>query len=183
MAPSLTSLLAASCCLSTAWATYLGFNTGAMHPDNSAKVQADFQAEFEAAQNLVNAPGSFSSIRLYTNIQFGTTNTPIEAFPAAIATNTTMLLGIWASGADNIDNELAALKSAIDKYGTQFADLVVAISVGSEDLYRQSEPGLRNKAGVGNTPQNIKKFIQDTRNAIADTPLASKPVGLVPTAG
>jgi glucan endo-1,3-beta-D-glucosidase len=183
MAVTVKGLLAASCLLSAAVAqqTYLGFSTGAFFPDQSAKKQADFEKEFKAAANLEGAPGVFNSIRLYTNVQQGTKNTPSEAFPAAIATNTSMLLGLWCSGTDSIDNELAALKSAIEKYGEAFTSLVIAVSVGSEDLYRQSEPGIRNKAGIGNTPANIKTFIEQTRNALGDTPLAKKPIGHVDT--
>ena len=173
------ALLAASCLLSAAFAekTYLGFSTGAFYPNNTAKVQADYEKEFSAAASLAGSPGVFSSIRLYTNIQFGTDDTPSEAFAAAVATNTSMLLGIWASGTTSIDNELSALKSAISMYGDKFTDLVIAVSVGSEDLYRQSAPGLMNKAGVGNTPGNIKNFIQQTKSALSGTPLSTKPVG------
>ena len=179
MAASLKGLLAASCLLSAAFAdqTYLGFSTSAFNPDQSAKRQADFEKEFKAAAGLQGAPGVFNSIRLYTNIQQGTDNSPIEAFPAAVSTNTSILLGLWCSGTDNIDNELAALKTAIDKYGESFTSLVIAVSVGSEDLYRQSEPGIQNKAGIGNTPANLKNFIEQTRAALGDTPLASKPIG------
>jgi glucan endo-1,3-beta-D-glucosidase len=183
MPSALRGLLAASCLLSATLAdqTYLGFSTGAFFPDQSAKKQADFEKEFKTAASLVGAPGVFNAIRLYTNIQQGTENSPSEAFPAAIATNTSMLLGMWCSGTESIDKELAALKSAIDKYGDAFTNLVIAVSVGSEDLYRQSEPGVRNKAGIGNTPANIKKFIDQTRKTLADTPLAKKPIGHVDT--
>ena len=158
---------------------YLGFNSGARFDNDKAKQQADFEREFKTAQGLRNSPGLFNSVRLYTNVQAGTTNTPISAFPAALATNTTMLLGIWCSGTNDIGNELTALKSAISQYGQKFADLVVGISVGSEDLYRQTESGIENKAGLGQGPSTIVNFIKQTKSAIAGTALSSKPVGHV----
>jgi len=159
----------------------MGFNSGATLNGGAAKAQSDFEKEFKAAANLVGAPGSFSSARLYTNVQAGTTNTPSEAFQAAIDTNTTLLLGIWCSGTTTIENDLAALSSVISTHGSDLAKLVIGISVGSEDLYRDSATGIANKAGVGNSPEAIVGFIRDTRNAIANTPLAHVPVGHVDT--
>lgn len=159
----------------------LGFNAGATDDTGKVKTQADFEKEFKTAQNLQGAPGNFTTIRLYSNIQGGTTNSPIAAFPAAIATNTKLLLGVWASGTDNIDNELAALQSAIKQYGSKLTDLVVGISIGSEDLYRVSEPGIRNKSGVGNNAETIVKFIKDTRQKLKGTPLANIKVTHVDT--
>ena len=161
--------------------TILGFNSGASDDKGNAKNQQDFEAEFKAAKNLNGAPGEFNTIRLYSNIQWNTPSTPIAAFPAAIATNTSLLLGIWASGTDNIDNELKALTAALDEHGSKLADLVVGISVGSEDLYRVSEPGLRNNAGVGNNADTIVRFIKDARSRLANTALKSKPFTHVDT--
>lgn len=160
---------------------YLGFNSGATKDDKSVKKQADFEQEFQAQQKLQFSPGLFNSVRLYTNIQPDTTDTPIEAFAAAVKTNTSMLLGIWCSGADNIDKELSALNKAIKQYGKNFTNLVVGISVGSEDLYRDSEDGVKNKAGVGASAETIIGFIKNTREALKDTALAKTPVGHVDT--
>lgn len=167
--------------LSFAQGTILGFNSGASDDKGNAKNQQDFEREFKAAKSLNGAPGEFNTIRLYSNIQWQTPDTPIAAFPAAIATNTSLLLGIWASGTDNIDNELKALTSALDKYGSKLADLVVGISVGSEDLYRVSEPGIRNKAGVGSNADTIVRFIKAARTRLASTPLKGKPFTHVDT--
>lgn len=158
---------------------YLGFNSGATLDDNKAKQQADFEKEFKTAQELQGSPGSFNSVRLYTNIQSGTRDTPISAFPAALATNTSMLLGIWCSGTRSISNELNALQSAISQYGQRFADLVVGISVGSEDVYRVSESGIENKAGVGKEAEEIVDFILEVRSMVANTSLSGKPIGHV----
>ncbi|OAL03978.1 glycoside hydrolase [Phaeosphaeriaceae sp. SRC1lsM3a] len=159
----------------------LGFNAGATTDKGVAKTQQDFEKEFKTAKSLQGAPGNFNTIRLYSNIQSGTTNTPISAFGAAVSTNTKLLLGVWASGTDNIDNELAALQAALKQYGSKLADLVVGISIGSEDLYRVSEPGIRNKSGVGNNAETIVKFIKDTRNKLKGGPLANIKVTHVDT--
>lgn len=157
----------------------LGFNSGATKLNTEPKQQSDFQGEFTTAQGLRGSPGLFNSVRLYTMIQAGTTNDPISAFPAALATNTTMLLGIWCSGTETIENELTAMRNAIDTFGQRFADLVVGISVGSEDLYRNSESGLQNNAGVGQGPDIMVRFIREVRSAINGTILGGKPVGHV----
>ncbi|KAH6970416.1 glucan 1,3-beta-glucosidase [Ilyonectria sp. MPI-CAGE-AT-0026] len=157
----------------------LGFNSGATKSDTDPKDQSDFEEEFKTAQGLRGSPGLFNSVRLYTMIQAGTTNDPISAFPAALETNTSMLLGIWCSGTETIENELTAMNNAIDTYGQRFADLVVGISVGSEDLYRSSESGVENDAGLGQGLDIMVRFIREVRSAINGTILGNKPVGHV----
>lgn len=173
------SLLASSALAQKQQEGYLGFNSGATRDNNQPKHQDDYEKEFKTARSLLNSPGSFNSVRLYTNVQSQTTADPISAFPAALATNTTMLLGIWCSGTSDINNELTALDAALTKYGKPFADLVVGISVGSEDMYRISEDGIKNKAGIGNGPKEVVDFIKQVRAKIKGTALADKPVGHV----
>jgi glucan endo-1,3-beta-D-glucosidase len=160
---------------------YLGFNSGATLADRSAKFKKDFKAEFETAQGLVNAPGKFNAVRLYTNVQAYSKDDPIEAFEAAIETNTKILLGVWASGVTDINNDISALKKAVTKFGSKFTDLVIGISIGSEDLYRTSVTGIKNEAGVGNGPKEIVGFINDFKKAFSDSPLGKVPVGHVDT--
>lgn len=117
----------------------------------------------QKAQNLAGTSG-WTSARLYTSIQGGSTNDPISAIPAAIATDTKLLLGIWASaGQEDIDNEIAAIENAISEYGTKFTDLVVGLSVGSEDLYRISPTGIENDAGIGAGPAVIADYISQVK--------------------
>ncbi|KAL2207002.1 glycoside hydrolase [Sarocladium strictum] len=161
---------------------YLGFNSGAQNVDTSAKFKKDFVAEFETAQNLKGAPGTFNAVRLYTSIQAYAEDDPIEAFDAAVETKTHILLGAWASGTDNIDKEITAIQKAVKKFGKEFTDLVIGISIGSEDLYRDSVTGLKNDPdGKGNTPNGIIGFIDDYKKAFAGTALAKVPVGHVDT--
>jgi glucan endo-1,3-beta-D-glucosidase len=173
-----TQILALALSIASAEAVSKGFNYGANKPDGTIKVQADFEAEFRTAKNLETTSG-FNSARLYTMIQ-GTGSTPISAIPAAIAEETTLLLGLWASGG-NMDNEIAALKAAINQYGDEFAKLVVGISVGSEDLYRNSEIGVQANAGIGTEPEELVSYIQRVREAIAGTVLSDAPIGHVDT--
>jgi glucan endo-1,3-beta-D-glucosidase len=160
---------------------YLGFNSGATLADRSAKFKSDWLAEFKTAQGLKNAPGKFNAVRLYTNIQAYSQDDPIQAFDAAIETSTKILLGIWTSGTDNIDKELSALTKAIEKYGSKFTDLVIGMSIGSEDLYRDSETGIVNKAGVGAGPNVLVNFINQYKKTVANTALKSVPIGHVDT--
>jgi glucan endo-1,3-beta-D-glucosidase len=160
-------------------AVYQGFNYGSTNTDGSAVTQSDFVNLFTTAQNLVGTSG-FNSARLYTMIQAGTTNTPISAIPAAISTNTTLLLGLWASaGQAQFDNEIAALKNAITQYGSSFTSRVVGISVGSEDLYRNSPIGIENLSGAGAQPSDLVSYINQVRTAVSGSITA--PVGHVDT--
>jgi glucan endo-1,3-beta-D-glucosidase len=158
-----------------------GFNYGNVFTDGSPKQQADFEAEFNRAKTLPNTSG-FSSARLYTMIQGGTANTPISAIQAAIDTQTSLLLGLWASASSDVfQNELDALRTAIEQYGTAFTDLIVGISVGSEDLYRISVQGILNESGLGEGPDVLVDYIQRTRSVIAGTAASAASVGHVDT--
>lgn len=112
-------------------------------------------------------------------MQYNTASDVIQAIPAAIATNTSLLLGLWVSGSDSaITNEITALKAAISTYGTDFTSLVQGISVGSEDLYRDAQ-GDSSDPGVG--VDDLIDYIAQVRSAIAGTGLADVPVGHVDT--
>ncbi|RLL95291.1 hypothetical protein CFD26_102962 [Aspergillus turcosus] len=174
-----TQLAALALALATSEAAYQGFNYGSTKSDGSVKSQSDFQSEFLTAKNLVGTSG-FTSARLYTMIQGGTTNTPISAIPAAIAEETSLLLGLWASGG-NFANEITALKNAIADYEDDLAKLVVGISVGSEDLYRNSVDGVKANAGIGTNPDEIVSYINQVRSTIAGTKLSGAPIGHVDT--
>ena len=107
-----SSLYALTGAASTALAAVHGFNYA-----SQGNTQASFESQFTTAEGLQTTSG-WNSARLYTMIQDGTTNTVISAIPAAIATNTTLLLGLWASETQAaFDNELTALKNAISQYG------------------------------------------------------------------
>lgn len=111
-----TLLLAGLAGLSCAQDIIRGFNSGGIGP-NGVKSQQDFEAEFNKMKNLPGTSG-FTSARLFTTIQANTANDPTLAIPAAISTKTSLLLGLWASaGQDAFNQELTALRRAVDQYG------------------------------------------------------------------
>ncbi|KAI1776865.1 glycoside hydrolase family 17 protein [Hypoxylon cercidicola] len=167
--------------LATTASAIQGFNYGSTFTTGAAKQQSDFENEFTTAQNLKGTSG-WTSARLYTMVQGGTASDPISAIPAAIKTKTTLLLGLWASGGDtSFANEINALKAAIEQYGDDFTKLVDGISVGSEDLYRNSPMGIAAGSNVGAEPATIARYIQETKDTIAGTGLEGTPIGHVDT--
>lgn len=176
---SSTFLAVAASLYTPSAAVYQGFNYGATQTDGTVKVQSDFEDEFKTAKGLVGNTG-FTSARLYTTVQSG--GGPIAAIPAAIAQDTSLLLGIWASGGQaGVTTEIEALTSAISTYGTSFTDLVVGLSIGSEDLYRNSPTGIAAKAGVGADPDTIVSYINQVKTALAGTALSDVSIGHVDT--
>jgi glucan endo-1,3-beta-D-glucosidase len=111
------------------------------------------------------------------------TNEPTQAIPAAIAQDTTLLLGLWASGGQGaLDAEITALNTAITQWGTQFTSLVAGISVGSEDLYRISPTGIAADSGYGADPATLAAYIGQVKAAIkAAAPTWNVQVGHVDT--
>ena len=150
----------------------LGFNYAAPLIKGST-----FASQFSSASALSGTNGAFKSARLYTMID-PVSGGPISAIADAITTNTTLLLGLFASQGDaNFTKETGALDTAITTHGTKFTDLIYGISVGSEDLYRTTE----NSTDIaGDSVANIQKYIGLTRQVLAKHSL-SKPVGHVDT--
>ncbi|KAK1657241.1 glycoside hydrolase superfamily [Colletotrichum godetiae] len=129
----------------------LGFNYGATNEDGSCRGYHDFVRYFQHAKTLASTEGrNFTSARLYTSIQCGNTTRaePISAYKAAIDTNTSILVGLWASsGNDHYTEELISLSMANIMHGDAFVKLIIGISVGSEDLYRSTTGGQGADAG------------------------------------
>ncbi|KAH0352695.1 glycoside hydrolase, partial [Aureobasidium melanogenum] len=115
-------------------------------------------------------------------LQEGTNDSVIEAIPAALATNTKLLLGLWASvDAESFAKEIRALNSAMTQYGSQLGDLVIGISVGSEDLYRSSVPGKSQGSSTGQDVTVLLGYIQQVRQELIGSVLEHVPVGHVDT--
>lgn len=155
-----------------------GFNYGATHTDGSPMTQSDFESRFEAAKKLAGTNGAFTSARLYTMQQGGSSDVT-SAIPAAIASGTHLLLGLWASG-DGFASELAALGNAIKQY-PKMIPLIDGISVGSEDLYRISPTGIENESGLGAGPDDLVKYIGQVRQILKGTALSGAKIGHVDT--
>lgn len=119
--------LALAATLTGANAYWKGFNVQATLADGSCKTQSDWENDFRMMQSLT---GYFSSMRVYASSDC---NTLANAVPAAIATGGQILVGVWTEDDAHYGAEKAALLSAVQTYGF---DWIVAVSVGSEDLYR-----------------------------------------------
>ena len=123
----------------------------------------------------IGAPG-FTSARLYTALDPNSANpAPHPAFKAAGDTGTTVLIGLAVSlGNTSFQNELKALTAVLeDKDGTYgnlvSQNLIVGISVGNEDFYRQSIQGTPMAAnqGAGSEPPVIMGQINQVRQTLA----------------
>ena len=123
----------------------------------------------------IGAPG-FTSARLYTALDPDSTDpVPHPAFKAAGDTGTSVLIGLAVSlGNASFQNELSALTTVLkDKNGTYgnlvSQNLIVGISVGNEDFYRQSIQGtpLAAKQGAGSEPSVIMQQINQVRKALS----------------
>ncbi len=120
-----STLFAIAAACAGAEAYWKGFNLGNTNPDGSCKSQADWQKDFTTAASL---PGGFTSFRLYSSSDC---NTLANAVPAALATGSTLMVGVWAEG--DYDTEKQALLEVVQQYGSSW---IISVSVGSEDLYR-----------------------------------------------
>ena len=69
----------------------------------------------------------------------------------------------------------------IDQYCGQLDGLVAGISVGSEDLYRNSPTGIENGEWAGANPGTLAGYIGRVRETIKGTCLSSAPIGHVDT--
>ena len=74
-------------------------------------------------------------------------------------------------------NELQALENAYTQFGSAFTDLIVGLSVGSEDLYRASS------GQQGDTVGNIQSYLQQAKSKLKSLNLGSVPLGHVDTWG
>lgn len=177
-----SQLFALAAAIPSTLAAYKGFNYGATFSNGAVKKLVDYENDFNSAKALVGGTGAnapFTSARLYTTTQ-GDTGSFTEAFQAAINTQTTLLVGLWASGG-SFQTELNSLTSAINALGQPFVDLIAGIAVGSEDVYRTTALGIASNAGPGVTAQGIADYIGLARSALAGTIASGKMIGHVDT--
>ncbi|TVY33757.1 putative glucan endo-1,3-beta-glucosidase [Lachnellula occidentalis] len=119
--------LALAAMLTGANAYWKGFNVQANLADGTCKSQSDWENDFNKMKSL---PGGFTSMRVFASSDC---NTLANAVPAAIATGGQILVGVWTEDTAHYDAEKAALLAAVQQHGFGW---IVAVSVGSEDLYR-----------------------------------------------
>ncbi|KAH5498742.1 hypothetical protein HBI29_164720 [Parastagonospora nodorum] len=168
---------------------YTGFNYGAFWGSvGNAKTATDFKAGFGYAHDLKSVI-PFNSARLFTCKQQGTNDEYSQAFDAAVETKTNLLLGMWISPAkrgdpldDLIKTELSALGKGFEKHGQALGDLVIGLSVGSEDIFRWED----DKENVGVAAKDVTAAIKKVKDTIASSAfakyMANKPIGHVDTA-
>lgn len=120
-------VLALTTTLSTTSAYWNGFNAQAQLANGACKSQADWENDFKLMKSLTG----FTSLRVYASSDC---DTLARAVPAALNTGGQILVGVWTEDAAHFDREKQALLAAVRQYGFGW---IVAVSVGSEDLYRK----------------------------------------------
>lgn len=111
-----------------AMAYWSGFNFKYYQSDGvTCKTRSDWKNDFAALNDL---PNNINAARLFYS---HTCDSLANAVPEAISAGKQILVGLDDEDA-NFSNEKGALLSAISDYGW---DWIVAVSVGSESLYRQ----------------------------------------------
>ena len=99
------------------------FTKSPLYDGEMLNASTDFQV-------LHDLTGQFTSARVYAASDC---NTLAAAVPAAVAAGTSLLVGVWTEDNAHYEAEKAALMAVVQQYGF---DWIVAVSVGSEDLYR-----------------------------------------------
>ena len=66
----------------------------------------------------------------------------------------------------------------MDTYGQDLRDIVIGISVGSEDLYRSSVLGASKDSGAGQDISVLLGYIQQVRDKLEHSVLHDIPVGV-----
>lgn len=156
-----STFVTAAAAVSSSQALFSGFNIGANLPSGACRSTADWEFAFN---KIASFPGSFKNVRLFASSDC---NTLANAVPAALRTGTKLLVGIWTEDGNHYNAEKQALLNAISQYGK---DWILAVSVGSEDLYR------------GDTDANtLAQQIYDVRGMLWSVGASDKSVGHVDT--
>lgn len=132
-------------------AFYKGFNVAANNPDGSCKTTAQWTTAFNKLKSL---PQQITNVRTYAASDC---NTLANAVPAAINTGTKILVGVWTEDADHYTAEKNALEAAINAHGS---DWILAVTVGSEDLYR----GDTDATTLANQIKDVRGMIHQWNN-------------------
>lgn len=155
-----TTFAAIAAAIPLSQAYHTGFNVAANNPDGSCMTTSQWAAAF---QKLKGLPQHFANVRVYAASDC---NTLANAVPAAISTGTKLLVGVWTEDAAHYSAEKDALVAAIQAHGHNW---MLAVSVGSEDLYR----GDTTAATLANQVKDVRGMIRSMG--------ANQPVGHVDT--
>ncbi|KAF7585692.1 glycoside hydrolase 3 protein [Aspergillus hancockii] len=140
-AAGLLSLLLAVVPAVTAARGTLGLALGNKNPDGTCKSTSDYEADFDALKSLTTL------VRIYSA---NDCNTAVNIVPAAKNKQFKVVLGVWADYDESFNNDLNVLKKTVP--GNE--DVIHAITVGSETLYRK-----------GLTAQQLLTKIQQVQNS------------------
>ncbi|KAI1002429.1 hypothetical protein K3495_g5778 [Podosphaera aphanis] len=146
----LITVLAAAASVTGVSGYWKGFNVQSTNGTGACKTQDDWLADFNAVKSF---PGNFDSVRVFASSDC---NTLANAIPAALASGIRILAGVWTVDEAHYDAEKSALMAAVQKYGF---DWMVAVSVGSEVLYRGESP-----------PSRLAEQIYDVRGMLSTLP-------------
>lgn len=184
------SLLYLTCTLAQAASViHTGFNYGAFWGETvNVKHKDDFLDSFTLAKNL-DSPVPFDSARLFSCITTGTRNETTGAFDAAVESKTKLLLGSWITPGkrgdapdEQVNNEMVALEKGFQKHGQALADLVIGLSVGSEDIYRWEQHEDQSGLSADVVSATIDKVKKTVATSSFGKYMNGKPVGHVDTA-
>lgn len=135
-----------------------GYALGAKNADGSCKSTTDYESDFDALK------GSSSLVRIYAASQC---NTSAEIIPAAKSKSFKVMLGVWPDTEESFNADVQALQATVP--GNE--DVVYAITVGSETLYRGNFTGeelLGKIQSVQNLFPSVTVGTADSWNKYAD---------------
>ena len=115
-------------------AFYKGLNFGATLPNGACRSQEDWTRGFKT---MLNSKANFDIARVFASSDC---NTLANAVPAALSTGVKILAGVWTQDDAHYSAEKGALLDALQRW-PNWQNWLIAVSVGSEDLYRKEVPG------------------------------------------
>ncbi|MCJ1286943.1 glycoside hydrolase 3 protein [Xylographa opegraphella] len=157
---SLTLAALATVPVAVSAAGTLGFALGNTMSNGNCKMQADYEADFDALKSVSTL------VRTYTS---SGCNTAQQILPAAVAKGFKVVLGVWPDTDDAYNLDKTALQSALSDSSN--AGAVYAITVGSEALYRGSltaQALLSKIKDMQSTFPNMKIGTADSWNKFQD---------------
>ncbi|KAI9819992.1 MAG: glycoside hydrolase 3 protein [Pycnora praestabilis] len=130
----------------------LGFALGDKKSDGSCKYTADYAADFAALGSLSTIVRGYSASEC---------NTAQQILPAARTAGVKVVLGVWP----DTDDAFNADKAALQTYATQYTDILYAVTVGSEALYRGSLTAEQLNSSIA----QVRSILPSTKIGTADS--------------
>ncbi|KAL1973551.1 hypothetical protein VTN31DRAFT_6186 [Thermomyces dupontii] len=130
----------------------LGFALGVKNPDGSCKSTADFEKDFDTLKGISKLVRTYSA---------SDCNTAKNIIPAAKSKGFKVVLGVWPDLEESFEKDTNALKANVP--GNE--DVVHAITVGSETLYRGNFTGEELLDRIN----RVKKMFPKVRVGTADS--------------